>query len=116
MSQLPRITDFSDHLLGPSSQYYSNHVFLNTSSTFKDLLKNYSYKLISHWRSGDSTFEVIIGGIDGQRIVFRSHLVSYIYRRSSPCDYWHQQPTLATTSIMQSRLKYHTNSVIKNSR
>jgi hypothetical protein len=40
------------------------------------LLKNYSYALISHWRSGDETFEVIIGGTsDGKRIVFKTHLV-----------------------------------------
>ncbi|XP_028401703.1 unconventional myosin-VIIa-like [Dendronephthya gigantea] len=41
----------------------------------KDVLKNYPYSLISHWRSGDETFEVIIGGTgDGKRIVFRTHL------------------------------------------
>ncbi|CAB4001625.1 unconventional myosin-VIIa-like [Paramuricea clavata] len=41
----------------------------------KELLKNYSYGLISHWRSGDETFEVIIGGTsDGRRIVFKTHL------------------------------------------
>ena len=45
----------------------------------KDLLKNYSYALISHWRSGDETFEVIIGGTnDGKRIVFKTHLVRNI--------------------------------------
>ena len=46
----------------------------------KDLLKNYPYSLISHWRSGDETFEVIIGGThEGKRIVFKTHLVSVGY-------------------------------------